>query len=261
VIDVHTHILPGIDDGAADWDDTLRMARAAAAEGITRLVATPHHANGRYHNLSLSVRELVREANERLAEAGLSLAVLAGQEIRVHDDLLEAWNREELLTLAGSDYVLIEMPSSIVPKDMYELVHELSVLNLKPVIAHPERNKEVAEHPERLVELIGAGAYAQVTTHSLLGGFGRGIQRTAWALCRNGLIHLVSSDAHHAERRGFRLREAYDAVSRRMGTEWTDYFQDNARRVADNRAFGRMPAGERSPDGLLRRIVSYFRGK
>lgn len=261
MIDIHTHILPGLDDGANDWEDTLNMARAAVAEGITTLVATPHHANGRYDNKAVEVKEHTRLINERLIAAGVPITIRPGQEIRVHDDLLEAWHREELLPLAGSEYVLIEMPSSRVPKEMIELIHELRILNLKPIIAHPERNAEVAKQPERLAELIEKGAFAQVTTHSLLGGFGRRIEQSAWSLCRSGLIHVVSSDAHHLERRGFRLREAYDAIRERMGEQWESYFLNNALCVAEDRPFAGKPNAVPSTDGVLRRFISYFSGR
>ena len=93
MIDIHTHILPGLDDGADDWDETMNLARAAVSEGISTLIATPHHANGKYTNYAKDVLESVRQANERLTAAGLQLTVLAGQEIRVHDGLLDAWQQ------------------------------------------------------------------------------------------------------------------------------------------------------------------------
>jgi len=261
MIDIHTHILPGLDDGASDWDDTLSMARAAAADGISTIIATPHHANGRYDNPAAAIRERVTRVNERLAEVGVSVTIAAGQEIRVHDDLLDAWHRGELLTLAGSDYALIEMPFSHIPKPMKELLHELSVLNLRPIIAHPERNAEIARQPGRLAELIEHGAYAQMTTHSLLGGFGRQIRQAAWELCESGLIHLVSSDAHDTGRRGFCLSEAYEAIRARQGEQWEAYYKHNAHCVADNQLFGSRPAVSRSGDNALRRMISYLTGK
>ncbi|TVY01262.1 tyrosine-protein phosphatase [Cohnella terricola] len=261
MIDIHTHILPGVDDGAVSWELTIEMARAAAAEGITVLIATPHHANGRYLNPAAEVEAVVLQANERLTAAGLNITIRPGQEIRVHDGLLDAWDQKELLTLAGSDYMLIELPSSRIPKGMGELIHELNMLKLKPIIAHPERNAEIAEHPERLSELLEEGAYAQVTTHSLLGGFGRGVERTAWSLCAQGLIHLVSSDAHHPQRRGFRLREAYGTIRDRLGEEWETWYMDNARCVIENHSFGERPAIATSPPGGVRRLLSYFRKK
>ncbi|WP_053373015.1 tyrosine-protein phosphatase [Paenibacillus sp. FJAT-27812] len=257
MIDIHTHILPGIDDGAASFDDTLNMARAAVSEGITTIIATPHHANGTYTNTANDVAEHTSSINEQLLAAGVPVTIRTGQEIRVHDDLLDAWNRKELLPLADSSYVLIEMPSSRIPKSMIELVHELNILNLKPIIAHPERNAEVVKHPERLAELIEAGAFAQVTSHSLLGGFGKRIEQASWSLMKAGLIHIVSSDAHHIERRGFRLREAYDSIERRMGEQWVSYLQMNAESIIKDEPFHSQPAVSNG-EGVVRRIISYF---
>lgn len=258
MIDIHTHILPGLDDGATDLNDTLDMARAACAEGITTIIATPHHANGTYTNLANDIAKHTLSVNERLRAEGVPVTVMAGQEIRVHDDLLEAWHRQELLPLAGSGYVLLEMPSSRIPKSMGELIHELNVMKLKPIIAHPERNAEVVQHPERLAELVEAGAFAQVTTHSLLGGFGRKIEQSAWTLLKKGYIHIVSSDAHHIERRGFRLGEAYAAIERTMGEKWVHYLQSNARYVLEDKPFGSQPFAAASPEGAMRRVLSYF---
>lgn len=260
MIDIHTHILPGLDDGAQNWEDTLNMARAAVAEGISTLIATPHHANGRYDNRAHDITEHVCRVNERLIAAGVPVSIRPGQEIRVHNDLLEAWYRGELLPLGDSKYVLIEMPSSRIPKEMDELIHEFHVMNLKPIIAHPERNAEIAKHPERLAELVEAGAFAQITSHSLLGGFGKQIQQFAWSLCRSGLIHVVSSDVHHIERRGFRLREAYDAIREHMGEQWESYLLRNAICVAEDKPFACKPAEESASEGVLRRLFSYFNG-
>lgn len=258
MIDMHTHLLPGIDDGAADWTETLRLARAAAAEGITEVVATPHHANGRDLNPASGVLELVREANDRLAAAGIPLTVRPGQEIRVHDDLLDAWSRGELLALNQSNYVLIELPPDFIPKGMPDLLHELDMLGLRAVIAHPERNAEIVRHPERLGELVEAGAYAQVTAHSLLGGFGKRIERQAWSLCERGWIHLVASDAHHVDRRGFRLLQAYDRIGQELGAVWRQTAENNARRLLIGGSLDSSPvihAGERS---LWRKISGIF---
>jgi protein-tyrosine phosphatase len=235
MIDIHTHILPGVDDGAANWEETFAMARAAVAEGITTVIATPHHANGKYWNESEAVLELAEQANVRLEDEGIPLHVLTGQEIRVHDDLLDAWAQgNKLLSLAGSSYVLLEMPSGAIPRGMGELVHELQVMGLRTVIAHPERNAEVMSHPERFAALIEAGAYGQVTTHSLVGGFGKRIEQQAWKLCRQGLIQLVSSDAHHVERRGFKLREAYARIERQLGSAWRDGARMNGENLIHN---------------------------
>jgi protein-tyrosine phosphatase len=258
MIDIHTHILPGLDDGAADWEETLRLARAAVQEGITAVVATPHHANGKYTNAAKEVVQLAEQAGKRLNDEGIPLQVLHGQEIRIHDGLLEAWDLGELLTLGGSRYLLIELPSSNVPKHMGEFMHELAVLGLIPIIAHPERNAAIARDPRLLEQLVDAGAVAQVTTHSLLGGFGRGVEKTAWTLCGRGLIHLVSSDAHHPERRGFRLNEAYEAVRKRLGDSSVRFYQSNASRIVFDLPLDRMAEETHASGGAFRRFISKF---
>ncbi|KIL35372.1 protein tyrosine phosphatase [Cohnella kolymensis] len=257
MIDIHTHILPGLDDGADSTQDAVQMARAAWDEGITTIIATPHHANGAYMNPADKVITQVELLNERLLAEGIPIKVLPGQEIRVHNDLLDAWSRRELLTLASTDYMLIELPGHSIPKSITSLIHELAVVGIQPIIAHPERNIEIINNPNILAELIEAGAWTQVTTHSLLGGFGARVQKTAWSLCKKGLIHLVSSDAHHVSRRGFRLKEAYERISTEIGTEWAEYFEMNASRLIDNKSFS-SPPKQPNKSKILRKITRFF---
>lgn len=242
MIDIHTHILPGIDDGAADWDYSIKLARAAAAEGITGIIATPHHYDGKYTNDADTVRELTAELNHRLTELDIPVTIQTGQEIRAHSEFLSNWQGKKLLPMGDSFYVLIEMPSSQIPKSMEQIVYELRLLGVRTVIAHPERNAEVVRNPDRLAELVELGAYAQVTTHSLLGGFGRGIEKASWTLCRRGLIHIVASDAHHLEWRGFRMKEAYERVESELGPQWRRYFERNAQAIWNARELTDQPA-------------------
>lgn len=234
MIDIHTHILPGVDDGAQSEFEALIMAQAAVREGITDLIATPHHANGSYSNPGAEVVKAVEAFNGRLKREGIPLTVHTGQEIRVHDELLDSWSRGDLLPLAGSSYVLIELPGSKIPRGLFDLLHEFSVMGLKSVIAHPERNVEIIRKPEIMQELIEYGAYSQITTHSLLGAFGPQAQRCAWILCRRGLAHLISSDAHHVTRRGFRLAETYDRIRAEFGAARVEFYQNNAAMLLQN---------------------------
>ncbi|THF80842.1 tyrosine-protein phosphatase [Cohnella fermenti] len=236
MIDIHAHILPGIDDGAPDAEHSLAMARAAAAEGIRKIIATPHHANGVYTNPAGRVREAVAELNALLEREGIPLEVLPGQEIRVHNEMLDAWARGELLTLADSPYILLEMPSSRIPSKMFEWVHELRLLGLHPIIAHPERNAAIVKEPRRLGELIEAGCYGQVTTHSLLGGFGRKIEECAWTLCRSGMIQFLASDAHHLEHRGFRMKEALESLARNVEDRMQETMVRNSSNIVGDEA-------------------------
>ena len=248
MIDIHTHILPGLDDGAETWDYAIRMARAAAAEGVTDLIATPHH--GIYTNHASAVLERTALLNERLRAEGVPLVVHAGQEIRVSGDLLDDWDRGKLLTLAGSRYMLVEMPHSCVPSGLADLFHELAVMGITPILAHPERNGEILLHPEKLDELLELGAYAQVTTHSLLGSFGPRVEKLSWHLCRSGKIHFIASDAHNLLNRDFRMKEAFDLIGKELGEEWKAYFLDNARRVLANEELAPAPSEGKAARGM-----------
>lgn len=258
MIDIHTHILPGVDDGARDMAESVTMAWAAVDEGITDIIATPHHANGAYVNKGDDILSAVEELNKRLMMEGVPLKIHPGQEIRVHDDMLDAWNRRELLTLAETSYILLEMPGSSIPRSMHEIVHELTVMGLRPVIAHPERNLAIIKNPALLLEMIENGAYAQVTAGSLLGGFGAQAQRCAWSLCRKGWVHVISSDAHRPTGRGFQLREAYKKVRSEISSESVLFYKGNADLLHRNQLMDSNPAEEnfeRTWRGLFKKFL------
>lgn len=234
MIDIHSHILPSLDDGAADLQEAIGMAQAAVAEGIRTIIATPHHANGRYMSEASGVLQQVDAFNAILAESRIPLRVLPGQEIRVYGDLLDDFQQGKLLGLGNSSYILLEFPSSGVPEQIEELLHELRVLGLIPIIAHPERNAELARNPERLRSLIELGALSQVTSHSINGLFGKAVQQQALMMCRTNLAHFIASDAHNLSHRAFGLKQAYRRIEELLGAEYVSYFLANAEAVGNS---------------------------
>jgi protein-tyrosine phosphatase len=234
MIDIHSHILPFMDDGAADWEAALSMAQDAVQDGISTVVATPHHANGVYMNPAPNIREAVQLLNERIQQTGLPLLVLPGQEIRMYGDLLNDLEQSQLLTLAGSRYILLEMPSSRVPRTMEETCHELVIQGFVPVIAHPERNAEIASNPAKLEKLIELGAFGQVTAQSLAGTFGSKLQKLSIDLCRRNAVHVIASDAHDSGHRPFGLSEAYKVLEKELGAEVSGIFRQNAQKIIAN---------------------------
>ncbi|WP_438434515.1 tyrosine-protein phosphatase [Gorillibacterium sp. sgz500922] len=228
MIDIHTHILPALDDGAADLAEALGMARMAAAEGIDIVIATPHHRNSRYTNEADSVQEAVSKLQEQIDAHDIPLKLRTGQEIHGYSELLKDWDEGRLLTLADSPYLLLEFPAGEVPRHAKEWIYELGVTGITAVIAHPERNKELAGNMHKLAELIEAGALTQVTSHSLTGAFGRSIQKISMQMGRNRMIHFVASDAHNLQTRPFALREAYRLLAKEAGQEAADLCQRNA---------------------------------
>ncbi|GGG21772.1 tyrosine-protein phosphatase [Paenibacillus abyssi] len=231
MIDIHTHILPGLDDGAESMEEALEMARIAADQGIRSVIATPHHLNGRYDTPMTTVNEMVEKLNHEIKKHHIQLQVKAGQEIRVHHRFAEELYQGRIGSLNDSRYILLELPDHQIPEILDEVLHEILVDGMTPIIAHPERNVELAAHPEKLAELIGRGVLCQLTAHSLIGLFGKQAQKTSLHFCKSRLIHFIASDAHNPYRRSFALKEAYKAVHRLLGPQYADYYDNNASRV------------------------------
>ncbi len=231
MIEVHFHCLPGLDDGPTDWDEAVALCRAAAAEGATTLIATPHVLRDPWLNDDPVVRDrLVLKLNAMLAGKP---SVLAGCEYFFSSDAVELVERGKWGPLTGLNrtrYLLLEFASGPIPPVTEAIFHELSLLGVTPVIAHPERNRFFAAAPGRLEDLISRGAVAQITAGSLLGDFGTGPLDVCEEFFRRGLVHLISSDAHSLDRRPPRLAAARQNVWHNWGREAeTGLFEANPR--------------------------------
>ena len=249
MIDLHCHILPGIDDGPQSLDQAVEMCRLAAAAGCEALVATPHQRKSDWWNCDRAALAALRR---RLQEAvGPAPRILAGGEIRVDSRLLAemlAMGKDDAhgpLPLAGSRYLLLEFGSDAGVTEAADLVHELSVAGWRPVLAHPEFIHWMARDPAGVAHLVSLGALAQVTAMSLTGDFGRRAQGDASRLIEMGLVHFVASDAHDVARRPPGLRRAWDAIAARWGEEAArELLVDNPRAVVADRPLPSLaPAG------------------
>ena len=234
MVDLHSHILPEIDDGAASMEMAIEMAREAVSDGTSMIAATPHHNNSRYSNDKTAILEQVKRLNMVLAEHHIPLRVVGGQELRVNDQLWHEMESGNVLTLNESRYLLIELPSSTVPGGCEELIHELIVANYVPVIAHPERNAAIASNPELLDVFVKQGALAQITAGSLTGEFGSKLRKLSLQLYRGGLAHILASDAHDNDRRKFGLSSAYQVIRRELGEEFESYLRGNAEAMVED---------------------------
>ena len=197
MIDLHSHILPGVDDGAATYDDALGMAEAAAADGIRVIAATPHVRAADYPTPPEQMERLVDSLRRKLREAAVPLELLPGGEIAF--DKLPDLGDDELrrFGLAGNPkYLLLEAPYFGWPLGIADTVFELQLRGFTAVLAHPERNGEVQASPERLAPLVERGTLVQLTAASLDGRIGPGPQKTGLRLLELGLAHLLASDAH-----------------------------------------------------------------
>jgi protein-tyrosine phosphatase len=223
VIDLHTHILPGLDDGPPDLAGSILIAREAVASGITALAATPHVRDD-YPTTAEAMFEAVAMLRRALEDARVDIEILPGAEIAF--DTLRRLDRDELrrFGLGGSpNHVLIELPLFGWPLDAEEQIRRLRAGGVTAVLAHPERNATAQASPGRLAALIRAGALVQVTAASLTGGFGDTAARTARAFIRSGLAHLVSSDTHRAGGRGTALGPALATIRDPLLVRWLTY--------------------------------------
>lgn len=202
MIDLHSHVLPGLDDGAQDMKEALAMCLAAAKDGVTHLVATPHYQPEDPGFTMEQVAVAVERINDALAKRGVGLTLEAGAEVMMSPRLLDLAREGLLPTLGrGGRYVLLEMPPQAAIRGLDELVFQLGLLGLAPIIAHPERTWSGRDNWNWLEDLVRQGCLVQITAMSLTGAFGSQPKRTAERLARLGLCHLVASDAHSARHR------------------------------------------------------------
>lgn len=226
MIDLHCHILPGVDDGAENIEASIAMAEQAVSQGITHILCTPHHNNGKYTNLKSEVISLVASLQAELDKRNLPLTVLEGQEVRITGDLIEDIRNDKILFTDLEDtYILIEFPTMEVPSYTEQVFFELLQMGKIPVIVHPERNAHFRKDPNNLIPFLDMGCLAQLTAPSYVGVFGKDIQKTAKIMVENNLVQLVSSDAHGIKRRPFKLKEAYNQIERDFGSEKVSMLQ------------------------------------
>ena len=232
MIDLHNHILWGLDDGARTLGDSFEMCRIAYTDGIRTIVATPHTLNGFYQNDRPSILAKVRVLNAALMHCQIrnpkpeipnpkfEITILPGADVHLCEQTLRQLDEGNVTTLGdGGKYLLIEFPFTGIPYGTEEVLHQLIARGITPIISHPERNLEVERNPKRYHEMIRMGCLGQVTVMSLTGGFGPGSKRLAQQLLLKGLVHIIASDAHSTDGRPPVLSPAVSAAAKIVGEE------------------------------------------
>lgn len=232
MIDMHTHILYGVDDGPAEVEGTVKMLEEAQQQKITHIISTSHACHPQYDVNATTVTAQLAELQALSQQFDIQLH--RGQEIRIQPDLLELYKAGQLLTLADSRYLLLELPSSNVPQYTKSIVYGLLEEGVIPIIAHPERNKGIAEKPERLERLVRAGAIAQVTAGSLSGHFGKAVQKVALDLVALNLVHTYGSDMHNTTTRPSLFNEGLDVLEKKKMLDAVDMLLENNEHIIGN---------------------------
>jgi len=231
MIDIHNHLLMNVDDGPVSEDEVLNLLHQAIDQGITNIMLTPHHYAGPYMTPKSTVVGKLAEIQKLIDDNDLDIAVHHGQEIRINENIIADLATGFNTSLNDSRYILVEMPFTELPPFYETVIDELIENGYTPIIAHPERCAEIAGNPGLLYQLVNKGALAQVTAASVTGDFGEELQETAFKMIENGLIHIVASDAHHAEVRPFMLRKAFDTIDGRLGEQVSEKLKDNAQKI------------------------------
>jgi protein-tyrosine phosphatase len=223
MIDIHAHILPGVDDGAKNWDQTLQMARLAVEDGITVMVATPHLYQGRSvdpHRLNSReiILERVAQMKDKLHEEKIPLEILPGCDFPLSFESLKFLDDGRALTINDANrYLLLELPDTSLPPAMEEICFQLQSKGITPIITHPERHMIIQEMPYKLKRLIDLGCLIQMTGNSLTGWFGRRVKKISRQFVKLGYVHLLATDTHDPKRRPPVLSQAVAELSRLIG--------------------------------------------
>lgn len=232
LIDLHCHILPGVDDGSKNMEMSLEMARVAVKQGISHILVTPHHMDGMYVNHKKDV--IAKTANFQVAldAAKIPLTVFPGQEVHLTGDLLKALDADDILFMdEGGRYLLLELPHSGIPEYTEDVIFELQTRGITPVIAHPERNHGFQKDPDRLYDFVEMGCLTQLTSSSYLGVFGDNVENLTAKIIKANLGFAFSSDAHNFKGRRFLMDAAFNKLVEQVGEKSARMFNENAKAI------------------------------
>ena len=232
LVDIHCHLLPGIDDGSKNMETSLKLAREAVEDGVTHALMTPHTLNGQYLNHKKDVIKLTEQCQKRLKDENIPLTVFPSQEVRLSGGLIQALDDDDILFCdeAGS-YMLLEFPSEDVPHYSKNMIFELRKRGITPIIVHPERNNRILKEPTLLQDFIEQGCLVQITASSYMGTFGKEIEKLSKRFIEAGQCACFASDAHDLPNRQYQYSEALQKLDEEFGKEKVEAFKNNARAI------------------------------
>lgn len=233
MIDLHSHIVPGIDDGADSFETSLKMLKIAAEDGIKSIFATPHYYRGRFEADRETVKDIIGELNLLIKKENIDIEILQGNEVLLDRGILNLYKEGIISTLNGSRYILIEFPFEGPDEYSLDMIYELRLLGLVPIIAHPERYLNFIGKPEEINRYINEGCLFQINGGSLTGIFGRDIQRFSQMLLEQGIINFLGSDAHTPNKRRPELKKSFDIIEK-IHSGYKDIMMNDVEKVVSN---------------------------
>lgn len=232
MVDLHCHLLPGIDDGSKNMEISLRLAREATKNGVTHALLTPHHMNGRYVNHKQDVIQQTKKFQEQINAHNIPLTVFPGQEVRINGQLLKALDKDDILFAdTAGKYMMLEFPYDDVPHYTNQIIFDLQQRGIIPIIVHPERNTKIMAKPDLIYQLLEKGCLSQITASSYVGTFGKKVETFSCQLIAAGQGYVFASDAHDLPGRKYEMRQAFEKMQHDFDQELVDRYQRNARLI------------------------------
>jgi protein-tyrosine phosphatase len=225
MIDLHCHVLPGIDDGAKTLDDALQLIEAAQQQGITRIIATPHIHFGTFNNTTQTIHTALTQVKAALLAKGNTIELSAAAEVRIGTEMLPLAEQGKLPFLGqyqGMQVLLLELPHSHIPTGADKLVKWLLNKNILPMIAHPERNRELQQYPEKIKPFVQMNCLLQMTAASVLDDMGGKAQHLAKQYLSQRLFDIVASDSHSMLRRPPKLKQAKETIAQLTDEQYAE---------------------------------------
>lgn len=222
MIDLHCHLLPGIDDGPDTLEESLELCRMAVADGISHAIVTPHIHPGRWENTRQSIEQACSQLQQNLEQQGIALKLGFAAEVRLSDQIMQQVADKAIPfygVVDGYQIMLLEFPHGYIIPGSDKLVAWLLQRNIRPLIAHPERNRQLMKDPEQLTPFIDAGCWLQLTAGSVLGMFGEPAQDLAQQLLDDDAVTVIASDGHNKDARQPALKQAFEYIVQRYDRE------------------------------------------
>ena len=221
--DIHCHVLSDVDDGAEDIEDSLEICRACAKEGVRAIIATPHFIEGVSDIEESKVLSQIFLLSQELKSEDIEICVLPGMEVYICPNLLQLYEEGKIIPLNNKNYMLIELPMhDVLPPYLDEILFNLQIKGIRPIIAHPERYSAVIKHPKLVCKLINNGCIIQVNAGSIDGLYGRVVRKSAYTLLNHNMVHVIASDIHSSYRKMSSLKECYKAICNKFGKSKAD---------------------------------------
>lgn len=232
MIDLHTHLIPNVDDGADSIEETIRLAKAAVNEGIEHVVLTPHHNRYWVENEKNKVLKLTKKVEKVIENAEIPLTVSASQEIRMNEEFSDELFAGNYLPLdKKGKYYLVEFSWREFPSFAKTYLQRMIDAGIVPVIAHPERQRPFLDDPQILRDLIEMGCISQITATSIVGGYTEEIREASHKMMKENLIHVIASDAHNVISRPFNIVNALEIIEEEYGSAYKEYLVANAENI------------------------------